>query len=228
MIVDGWHLGKAWRLARTRRIQAAWAAEAVSVVRLAAVIAPMTGGAKCLTSTMMVLRQALAPCSSRPLHCDPCRRRTASISSFDSPFTQCHPDIGTRKELARANSRVAVRGSKRPRIGRGRGLDGVLSECARGPAAPLVMYAATRPDRNAEGRCAHTHIGGGPRVQEAEDRQGSQANTCFVGIHARLSPPLARQASSASVCVGCRCRGHDVWAMCDMCRVSARVGRRQT
>ena len=56
-------VGKAWRLARTRRRRAAWAAEAVSVVRLAAVIAPATGGAKWLTFTMMVLRQALAPCS---------------------------------------------------------------------------------------------------------------------------------------------------------------------
>ena len=34
--------------------------------------------------------------------------------------TRCHLDIGARKELAHANSRVAVRGSKRPRIGRGR------------------------------------------------------------------------------------------------------------
>ena len=47
-------VGKAWRLARTRRRRAAWAAEAVSVVRLAAVIAPVTGGANWLTSTMMV------------------------------------------------------------------------------------------------------------------------------------------------------------------------------
>ena len=49
----------AWRLATTHRRRAAWAAEAVSVVRLAAVIAPATGGANWLTSTMMVLRQAL-------------------------------------------------------------------------------------------------------------------------------------------------------------------------
>ena len=56
-------VGKAWRLARTRRRRAAWAAEAVSVVWLAAVIAPVTGGANWLTSPMMVLRQALAPCS---------------------------------------------------------------------------------------------------------------------------------------------------------------------
>ena len=56
-------VGKAWRLARTRRRRAAWAAEAVSVVWLAAVIAPATGGARWLTSPMMVLRQALAPCS---------------------------------------------------------------------------------------------------------------------------------------------------------------------
>ena len=61
-------VGKAWRLATTRRRRAAWAAEAVSVVRLAAVIAPLTGGAKWLTSTMMVLRQALAPCFQEPLH----------------------------------------------------------------------------------------------------------------------------------------------------------------
>ena len=52
-------VGKAWRLATTRRRRAAWAAEAVSVVRLAAVIAPATGGARWLTSPMMVLRQAL-------------------------------------------------------------------------------------------------------------------------------------------------------------------------
>ena len=58
-------VGKAWRLATTRRRRAAWAAEAVSVVRLAAVIAPVTGGAKWLTSPMRVLRQALAPCSMR-------------------------------------------------------------------------------------------------------------------------------------------------------------------
>ena len=61
-------VGKAWRLARTRRRRAAWAAEAVSVVWLAAVIAPVTGGANWLTSTMMVLRQALAPCFQEPLH----------------------------------------------------------------------------------------------------------------------------------------------------------------
>ena len=64
--VDGWQsmaLG-----ARMRRRRAAWAAEAVSVVWLAAVIAPVTGGANWLTSTMMVLRQALAPCFQEPLH----------------------------------------------------------------------------------------------------------------------------------------------------------------
>ena len=65
-------VGKAWRLARTRRRRAAWAAEAVSVVWLAAVIAPATGGARWLTSPMMVLRQALAPCfqPQEPLHLD--------------------------------------------------------------------------------------------------------------------------------------------------------------
>ena len=47
-------VGSAWRLATTRRRRAARAAEAVSVVRLADVIAPVTGGANWLTSTMMV------------------------------------------------------------------------------------------------------------------------------------------------------------------------------
>ena len=48
-------VGKATtRLATTRRRRAAWAAEAVSVVMLAALIAPVTGGAKWLTSTMMI------------------------------------------------------------------------------------------------------------------------------------------------------------------------------
>ena len=64
-------VGKAWRLATTRRGWAAWAAEVVSVVRLADVIAPATSGAKGLTSTMMRLRQALealAPCFKECLH----------------------------------------------------------------------------------------------------------------------------------------------------------------
>ena len=54
--------------------------------------------------------------------------------------TQIQADGGMRKERAHAAVSVAVRGSKRPRIGRVRGLDGVLSECARGLAAPLPWY----------------------------------------------------------------------------------------
>ena len=106
-------VGKAWRLARTRRRRAAWAAEAVSVVRLAAVIAPATGGANWLTSTMMVLRQALAPCS-RNL----CTAIPAIFERVRS--TQLQADGRMRKERAVAAVSVAVRGSKRPRIGRGR------------------------------------------------------------------------------------------------------------
>ena len=44
-----------------------------------------------------------------------------------------------RKERAVATIRVAVRGSERVGVNRYRGLDGVLSECARGPAAPLLL-----------------------------------------------------------------------------------------
>ena len=123
-------VGKAWRLARTRRRRAAWAAEAVSVVWLAAVIAPATGGANWLTSPMMVLRQALAPCSSRPLHCRPCHFRTAWIHAGPS---------------------------RRP---------------------------------HAEGACGCGRVGGGPRVQEAEDRQGSRFGRCFIGMRARTWSPL--------------------------------------
>ena len=123
-------VGKAWRLARTRRRRAAWAAEAVSVVRLAAVIAPVTGGANWLTSTMMVLRQALAPyCFQEPLHLGPCHFRTAWIHA--GPSRRVH----------------------------------------------------------AEGRCACTRVGGGPRVQEAEDRQGSRFGRCFIGMRARTGCP---------------------------------------
>ena len=63
-------VGKAWRLARTRRRRAAWAAEAVSVVWLAAVIAPATGGARWLTSPMMVTKvwtvHVLSECARGP------------------------------------------------------------------------------------------------------------------------------------------------------------------
>ena len=88
-------VGKAWRLARTRRRRAAWAAEVVSVVWLAAVIAPATGGANWLTSTMMVLRQALAPCS-RNL----CGFVPAIFERLGS--TQIQAVGGMRKECAHA------------------------------------------------------------------------------------------------------------------------------
>ena len=126
-------VGKAWRLARTRRRRAAWAAEAVSVVWLAAVIAPATGGAKWLTSPMMVLRQALAPCFQEPLRFCPCHFRTAWIHADPSRR------VYAEGRCAHTHIKVAVRGSKRPRIGRGRGLDGVLSECARGLSPPLTV-----------------------------------------------------------------------------------------
>ena len=123
-------VGKAWRLARTRRRRAAWAAEAVSVVWLAAVIAPATGGARWLTSTMMVLRQALAPCSRNLCTSVP-------IAAERVGATRADQICRMRKERAHATIRVAVRGSERVGVNRYRGLDGVLSECARGPAAPL-------------------------------------------------------------------------------------------
>ena len=59
--------------------------------------------------------------------------------------TQIQADGRMRKERAVAPVSVAVRGSKRPRIGRGRGLDGVLSECARGPADPLIGRRHAHP-----------------------------------------------------------------------------------
>ena len=104
-------VGKAWRLARTRRRRAAWAAEAVSVVWLAAVIAPATGGARWLTSTMMVLRQALAPCS-RNL-CTAVPIATERVGATRADQYGC-----TRKERARATIRVAVRGSERVGVNR--------------------------------------------------------------------------------------------------------------
>ena len=88
-------VGKAWRLARTRRRRAAWAAEAVSVVRLAAVIAPVTGGANWLTSTMMVLRQALAPCSRNLCTAVP-------IAAERVGATRADRNRGVRKERAHA------------------------------------------------------------------------------------------------------------------------------
>ena len=87
-------VGKAWRLATTRRRRAAWAAEAVSVVLLAALIAPVTGGAKWLTSTMMVLCQALAPCFQEPLHV--CSLAPAIFERVGT--TQIQADGGMRKE----------------------------------------------------------------------------------------------------------------------------------
>ena len=98
-------VGKAWRLARTRRRRAAWAAEAVSVVRLAAVIAPATGGAKWLTSPMMVLRQALAPCFQlfqEPLHLCPCHFRTAWIHAGPSRRVHAHRPSACRRLLGSA------------------------------------------------------------------------------------------------------------------------------
>ena len=88
-------VGKAWRLARTRRRRAAWAAEAVSVVWLAAVIAPATGGARWLTSTMMVLRQALAPCSRNLCTSVP-------IAAERVGATRADRNRGVRKERAHA------------------------------------------------------------------------------------------------------------------------------
>ena len=88
-------VGKAWRLATTRRRRAAWAAEAVSVVLLAALIAPVTGGANWLTSTMRVLRQALAPCSRNLCTAVPIAAERVGATRADR--YGC-----TRKELARA------------------------------------------------------------------------------------------------------------------------------
>ena len=103
--------GNAWRLATTRRRRAAWAAEAVSVVRLAAVIAPATGGAKWLTFTMMVLRQALAPCSRNLCTAVP-------IAAERVGATRADQICGARKERAHATILVAVRGSERVGVNR--------------------------------------------------------------------------------------------------------------
>ena len=91
-------VGKAWRLARTRRRRAAWAAEAVSVVWLAAVIAPATGGARWLTSPMMVLRQALAPCSRNLCIGVP----IGPIAAERVGATRADRNRGARKERAHA------------------------------------------------------------------------------------------------------------------------------
>ena len=104
-------VGKAWRLARTRRRRAAWAAEAVSVVWLAAVIAPVTGGAKWLTSPMMVLRQALAPCSRNLCTAVP-------IAAERVGATRADQICRMRKERAHAAIRVAVRGTQRVGVNR--------------------------------------------------------------------------------------------------------------
>ena len=104
-------VGKAWRLARTRRRRAAWAAEAVSVVWLAAVIAPATGGANWLTSPMKVLRQALAPCS-RNL-CTAVPIAAERVGALRADRYGC-----TRKEHARATIRVVLRGSERVGVNR--------------------------------------------------------------------------------------------------------------
>ena len=66
----------------------------------------------------------------------------ASALRYRLRLTALEPRVRTnmvrmRKERAVATIRVAVRGSERVGVNRYRGLDGVLSECARGPAAPL-------------------------------------------------------------------------------------------
>ena len=94
-------VGKAWRLARTRRRRAAWAAEAVSVVRLAAVIAPATGGAKWLTSPMMVLRQALAPCS---------RNLCTSARLYRLRLNALEPRVQTDKDARGRSVRMRLSG----------------------------------------------------------------------------------------------------------------------
>ena len=69
--------------------------------------------------------------------------RSLPFSNALDPSTQLQADGRMRKERAVAAVSVAVRGSKRPRIGRVRGLDGVLSECARGLAPPLSERGET-------------------------------------------------------------------------------------
>ena len=81
------------------------------MVWLAALIAPATGGANWLTSTMRVLRQALAPCSRNLCTAVP-------IAAERVGATQIQADSRTRKERARATVSVAVRGSERVGVNR--------------------------------------------------------------------------------------------------------------
>ena len=136
-------VGKAWRLARMRRRRAAWVAEAVSVVWLAAVIAPATGGARWLTSPMMVLRQALAPCFQ--VFRNLCT--SVPIAAERVRATRADQFCRMRKERAHATIRLAVRGSERVGVNRYRGLDGVLSECARGPGLTPYSHGPVSPLR---------------------------------------------------------------------------------
>ena len=109
--------------------------------------------------------------------------------------TQIRADGRMRKERAVAAVSVAVRGSKRPRIGRVRGLDGVLSECARGPAHPLVKLKKRGGERNGQRNGAR----GGFRV--------THGITLYVLLRFFLSPLLIEQVAalcySESVGVAC-------------------------